>query len=390
MEVDDMSRVDDRRDKKDWVRREQLALLKLTDQQRKLCESYIRNMDKAVAMTEAGYWVPKTRGPKQLKFIEMNFERYISPPDVQRYLLLLKESVASRLGISMDDIIDEFRAMAFTNMDDYVSWSETGMTITNSQNLTRAQMAGVVQITETTTREGKTIKFKLHNKQPALDRLYEILKELESIDRSAAARPHTISQTQINLILGDPVLRRAVENLAEHMGERPVKLVGQDQHKIEFDRQIESITSRLLDKKEPKRMLTTPVHRLAYDEDDDEVDDNDAGAGMDDDELIDDNEGDVTDNGKIGEGGDCREYAGTQEAPAGGAGARRAQDGSTDGGGDDRLEAAEGETSAGQLSASQGRSDTARRKKGGGKSGRGDAEDDSAQQPGRYDDIDGL
>ena len=242
-----MSRVDDRRDKKDWVRREQLALLKLTDQQRKLCESYIRNMDKAVAMTEAGYWVPKTRGPKQLKFIEMNFERYISPPDVQRYLLLLKESVASRLGISMDDIIDEFRAMAFTNMSDFVDWNNDGVTfLKSSKDLTRMQKAGIAEITETTTKAGKIVKIKLHNKQTALDRLFEILRDLEKTD-SEEEGPAKISQTQINILLSDPVKRRAIEHLAESLFDRQISLVGTDKQRLEFEERMQKITRRLLE-----------------------------------------------------------------------------------------------------------------------------------------------
>lgn len=382
-----MSSAEERRDKKDWVRREQLALLDLTDQQRKLCESYIRCMDKAASMIEAGYWVPKKRGAKQLRFIDMNFERYISPPHVQRYLMLLKESVASRLGISMDDIIDEFRSMAFTNMEDYVSWSEEGITITDSASLTRAQKAGVVQITETTTRGVKTIKIKLHNKQPALDRLYEILKELESIDRSAVNKPHAISQTQINMILGDPGLRRAVENLAEHMGSHPVKLVGQDQHRIEFDRQIEQITSRLLDNKEPKRKLTTATYRISDDDPDDDDNDEETaedGAGMAEaaegnaDTTTDESKGELIENG---ESGDSRDDDGEEEASPGGRVARRAEDGGARGRGDGGSEAVRVEGEPGPLPAQKGRSNGPKKS--------GEAAADAGRQ-GRYDDIDGL
>lgn len=236
-------------DQLDLLRRERIALSKLTDKQKAFCEEYCRTFDKISAMKAGGYYLPKEtrRGGSQQKLIEKNFEGIMASAAVQEYLFLLKQSVASRLNVSMDSIIDEYKSMAFTNMDDYVEWDADGFTsFKSSGELTRAQKAGILEITETTTKTGKTIKIKLHNKQTALDRLFEVLKELEEKD-SKPESATKISQTQINLILQDPVKRRAVEHFAEGMFTKQICLVGTDKDRLEFDKHLTKITTRLLE-----------------------------------------------------------------------------------------------------------------------------------------------
>lgn len=240
-------------DQADFARREKLALSKLTDKQKKFCEAYVRTFDKVVALREGGYYLPKhtDKSPSsaQTKLIDNNFDRILESAAVQEYITLLKQSVASRIGVSMDDIINEYKNMAFTNMDDYVEWTADGFTsVKSSEELTKAQKAGILEITETTTKAGKTVKIKLHNKQAALDRLFELLKELEKheADREPAAR---VSPTQINLILADPIKRRAIEHLADSLFDRRISLVGTDTDRIAFDKNMEKIARKMLEVK---------------------------------------------------------------------------------------------------------------------------------------------
>jgi hypothetical protein len=103
-----------------------------------------------------------------------------------------------------------------------------------------------LEITETTTKSGSTIKIKLHNKQTALDRLFDVLKELEEKDTKPEATAK-ISQNQINIILQDPIKRRAIEHLAEGMFTKQICLVGTDKDRLEFDKHMTKITTRLLE-----------------------------------------------------------------------------------------------------------------------------------------------
>jgi phage terminase small subunit len=236
-------------DQLDMLRRERIALSKLTDKQKAFCEMYCRTFDRVQSLRAGGYYLPNDtkKGTAQVQLIEKSFVRVMSSPAVQEYIFLLKQSVASRLNVSMDSIIDEYKNLAFTNMDDYVSWDDGGFTkVRSSEELTRAQKAGIVEITETTTKAGTTVKIKLHNKQTALDRLFDVLKELEERDTKPEG-PAKVSQTQINVILQDPIKRRAIEHLAESLFTKQIKLVGTDKDRLEFDKHMTKITTRLLE-----------------------------------------------------------------------------------------------------------------------------------------------
>lgn len=234
-------------DQLDLMRRERLALSKLTDKQKLFCEEYVRSFNKLAALKAGGYYTPKKQGGKQDKLIQSNFERIMAAAVVGEYITLLKQSVASRLGVSMDDIIDQYKTMAFANIDDYVTWTKDGFTeLKSSSDLTKAQKAGILEIVETTTKMGKTVKIKLYNKQTALDRLFEILKDLESSEDKSDG-PVRFTQTQINIILQDPVKRRAIEHLAGSGYDKQISLVGTDKDQIEFNKHMDKITNKLLE-----------------------------------------------------------------------------------------------------------------------------------------------
>jgi len=232
----------------DLLRREKLALSKLTDKQKIFCEAYVRTFDKLLSMKEAGYWTPKhEKGGAQTALIQQTFEHIMSSESVKEYISLLKQSIASRLGFSMDDIVEQYKAMAFANMDDYVRWNADGIVaVQDSEHLTRAQKAGILEITETTTKAGKTIKIKLHSKQTSLDKLFKILKELEEHETKPKG-PAEINNNNILIMLQDPVARRSLENIAGILFTKKIKLVGTDKNKEEFNKHLEAITGRLLE-----------------------------------------------------------------------------------------------------------------------------------------------
>ncbi|MEN6314195.1 MAG: terminase small subunit [Clostridiaceae bacterium] len=235
-------------DQLDLMRRERLALSKLTTKQKLFCEEYVSSFNKLQALKAGGFWTPKHKGGAQDKLIQSKYEDVMASEVVQEYIYLLKQSVASRLGVSMDQIVDAYKIMAFANIDDYVEWNQNGITkFKDSKKLTKAQKAGILEITETTTLKGSTIKIKLHPKQPALDRLFEILKELEEHETKPKSPAATISQAQINIFLADPIKRRAVEHVAETLFGRQIALVGTNKEKLEFDQHLTKITTRLLE-----------------------------------------------------------------------------------------------------------------------------------------------
>jgi hypothetical protein len=225
----------------DFIRRERMALLSLNEQERKFCEGYVRHFDKKLAYSDAGYKTTLFTGAP-IPEIEKDIDELISREDISVYLLLLRESVASRIGVSLDLIVEEYRRMAFAKMEDYVSWNANGLTfLRSSDQLTEAQRAGVMEISETTSKAGgKTMKIKLFPKQAALDRLFELLKELE--DRDDSSKNKKISNVQVNMILQDPMMRRAIEHLATGMFSRQVLLVSDDKDATEFNKHLANMT----------------------------------------------------------------------------------------------------------------------------------------------------
>lgn len=232
------------------TRRELLSMMQLTEMQRTFCERYVKHFDAVLAAREAGYTLPKYDNPngEQRIFIKRAAEQPLKSESVQAYIMLLKQSTAERLKISMDSIIDEYRVMAFARMSDYVRWSDEDMVfIKSSEELTEMQKRGVMEISRTVGRDGTTVKIKLYPKQAALDRLYEILKELdaEEQEREKVGNLH-VSAKQIMMIMQDPVKRRAIEHLAEGLFDVRVREAkgNKDKNRERFDKILANIVER--------------------------------------------------------------------------------------------------------------------------------------------------
>ncbi|MCZ6776283.1 MAG: hypothetical protein O7D34_07495, partial [Ignavibacteria bacterium] len=70
----------------------------------------------------------------------------------------------------------ELRNVGYANMADFVTFGPHGVTLKNSEDLTRNQLAAVSQVTETITMHGGTKTIKLHGKVEALSKLGQNLR----------------------------------------------------------------------------------------------------------------------------------------------------------------------------------------------------------------------
>jgi phage terminase small subunit len=110
---------------------------------------------KTVARTKAYSWV----GNSRLK------------PHVYQAVKDAQEARLEKLGIKADEVIAEFKLIGLENMGDFAEWGPDGVTLKDSSQLTREQTACVAEVGETKTKDGGTIRFKLHDKKGALDSL---------------------------------------------------------------------------------------------------------------------------------------------------------------------------------------------------------------------------
>lgn len=199
-----------------------LLELQLTQAQARFCESYAIDANAEKAMTYAGY---KSLG----KFRRNAIAGLLHNEKILRYIKALRDNAFLRANITLDDVINEYKKMAFTNMADYVDWSASGIAIKSKATLTKDQQAGILEISETTNKQGVTVAIKLHPKQAALDKLYKMMTEMDEALASKRRKDGedgrlSINRSNVLMMLSDPKQRRAIEGLAGGLLNMEVRL----------------------------------------------------------------------------------------------------------------------------------------------------------------------
>ncbi len=222
------------------------AGIRLTVLEKSFCDHYLKCLNPLKAYRLAGYAQSKAKTQAAKNALDLqNAEKVMAKESCVKYVELMKEDMAARIGISLDDIFEEYKSMAFANMDDYVEWTKTGIKVKDHKTLTRAQKAGILEITQTKGRNGTTVKIKLYNKQTALDRLFDMLLELQA--KKTKEKPLVMNQQQMNVFLVDPVKRRAIEHIAEAMFGDKIKLIPDAVQRARLDKTVNAMTKKFLE-----------------------------------------------------------------------------------------------------------------------------------------------
>lgn len=139
---------------------------KLTIMQQRFCLILhsMKTTNQAEAYRLAGY---KGTG----KTAEQAASRLASNVKVAAYLESLGKRAEARAEKKADEIITELEKLGFSNISDYVKFGPTGITLENSESLTREQLAAIAEVSETETKDGGTQRFKLYDKIKALELL---------------------------------------------------------------------------------------------------------------------------------------------------------------------------------------------------------------------------
>jgi len=83
---------------------------------------------------------------------------------------------AARLGITVERIVEELRAIAFADITRIVSWDAEKLTLTASGELDKADKPAIAEIIAS-AKDKKIYRVKLHDKTPALALLTRILEK---------------------------------------------------------------------------------------------------------------------------------------------------------------------------------------------------------------------
>lgn len=122
---------------------------------------------------------------------------------VARALLAETQSQLSKARMELaDKVVAELSRIAFYDPRRFMTWGPNGVTLIDSGALTDAEAACVAEVSETTTKDGGSVKIKMHSKLDALDKLARNLGLLR--DKEA----DTGTVLQLILVNADPDMPR--------------------------------------------------------------------------------------------------------------------------------------------------------------------------------------
>ena len=158
-------------------------MAKLTGKQNVFCKEFLVDLNGTQAAIRAGY---------SKKTARTTAAEYLAKPHIQQQIQKLMDKRADRTEVKIDAVVTELAKVAFANMGEYLSFGEDGLVLNESEQLTKDQLAAIVQVTDRSTsrQEGgkdskavitsRNLGFKLHDKLKALELLMRHLVRDES------------------------------------------------------------------------------------------------------------------------------------------------------------------------------------------------------------------
>ena len=114
---------------------------------------------------------------------------------------LVRDAIERRLAkheIRAERVLAELSRVAYSDMRDYVEWGPDGVRLKPSSELSDLAAVAVAEVSETTTKDGGSLKFKLHDK---LGALVGLAKHLRLLDGEGA---DTTRPIQVNIGVAGP------------------------------------------------------------------------------------------------------------------------------------------------------------------------------------------
>jgi phage terminase small subunit len=99
-------------------------------------------------------------------------------------LAILRKQREDQYGLNAENVWKQCAAILNADARNYSKWGPAGVTLKDSSELTEAQALAIEEISETVTKDGGTIRYKLHPKSKALEigaKLLGILIEKQQI-----------------------------------------------------------------------------------------------------------------------------------------------------------------------------------------------------------------
>lgn len=163
----------------------------MTRKQQKFVEEYLKDLNGTQAAIHAGNSA-KTAGQMADKLMKREPVR-----------LALQEAQAPHresAGIEIAKVLREYSLVGFSNIAGYLTFGPDGVEIKDSATIPREVLAAVAEVTETRTKDGGSIRFKLHNKIAALDSICRVLGFNAADRQESQMPPEEIARRLIDLL----------------------------------------------------------------------------------------------------------------------------------------------------------------------------------------------
>lgn len=139
-----------------------MADRRLSPKQAAFVAEYLKDLNATQAAIRAGY---------SAKTAASQGERLLRNVEVQRAIQAAQLARQQRTEITQDRIISELAKIAFGDPRDVMEWGPNGVKLRASSELTAEQAAQVLEVSETTSASGGSLKLKKHDKVKALELL---------------------------------------------------------------------------------------------------------------------------------------------------------------------------------------------------------------------------
>lgn len=130
--------------------------------------------------------------------------------DVAARVTELREPLEAKAAVDANEILEELKTVALSDLSDLVSWSEDGVTIKDSKELSPELTKLVSEVVETRHKDGTiSVKIKLHDKLAAINQLNKTLGLYRDDSKDRDNRP--IQVTHVTVVLASGSETRVVE-----------------------------------------------------------------------------------------------------------------------------------------------------------------------------------
>lgn len=136
------------------------SLKDLSVRQQMFVREYLIDLNATQAAIRAGY-SKKTAGSQG--------ERLLNRSDIKAIVQKKMDERATRVDITADRVLEEIAKLAFSNINDFVDWSDGAVSIRASAGIDNKKLGAISEVSESATQNGSNIKVKMHDKVRALE-----------------------------------------------------------------------------------------------------------------------------------------------------------------------------------------------------------------------------